>query len=93
MKPFASRYLLVAAFSLFLGACSSAPVEQATAPAQADAWQQLQQNIASNELATAERPACSPAAQSPDDARLEQYQRQLAEATCNAARSSCKRAM
>ena len=47
MKPFASRYLLVAAFSLFLAACSSAPVEQADAPAQADAWQQLQQNIAS----------------------------------------------
>jgi len=80
MKPFASRYLLVAAFSVFLAACSSAPVEQATAPAQADAWQQLQQNIASNELATAEDQLAALQAQSPDDARLEQYQRQLAEA-------------
>ncbi|WDY58143.1 PA5502 family lipoprotein [Pseudomonas sp. PSKL.D1] len=79
MKPFASRYLLVAAFSLFLAACSSAPVEQA-APAQADAWQQLQQSIASNELATAEDQLATLQAQSPDDARLEQYQRQLAEA-------------
>lgn len=80
MKPFASRYLLVAAFSLILAACSNAPVEQATAPAQADAWQQLQQNIASNELATAEDQLAALQAQSPDDARLEQYQRQLAEA-------------
>ena len=80
MKPFAFRYLLVAAFSLFLVACSSAPVEQATAPAQADAWQQLQQNIASNELATAEDQLAALQAQAPDDARLVQYQRQLAEA-------------
>ena len=80
MKPFASRYLLVAAFSLFLAACSSAPVEQAAAPAQADAWQQLQQNIASNELATAEDQLAALQAQAPDDARLLQYQRQLAEA-------------
>ncbi|MBZ3666072.1 PA5502 family lipoprotein [Pseudomonas monteilii] len=80
MKPFASRYLLVAAFSLFLAACSSAPVEQAAVPAQADAWQQLQQNISSNELATAEDQLAALQAQSPDDARLEQYQRQLAEA-------------
>lgn len=47
---------------------------------QADAWQQLQQNIASNELATAEDQLAALQAQSPDDARLEQYQRQLAEA-------------
>ncbi|MFJ4051886.1 PA5502 family lipoprotein [Pseudomonas sp. NPDC089743] len=80
MKPFASRYLLVAAFSLFLAACSSAPVEQTGAPAQADAWQQLQQSINSNELATAEDQLASLQAQSPDVGRLEHYQRQLAEA-------------
>ena len=80
MKPFASRYLLVAAFSLLLAACSSAPVEQAPAPAQADAWQQLQQNIASNELATAEDQLAALQAQSPNDPTLEPYQRQLAEA-------------
>ena len=80
MKPFASRYLLVAAFSLFLAACSSAPVKQPTAPAQPDAWGALQQSIASNELATAEDQLAALQAQSPDDARVEQYQRQLAEA-------------
>ncbi|MGE7993972.1 PA5502 family lipoprotein [Pseudomonas sp. NPDC089554] len=80
MKPFASRYLLVAMLSLFLAACSSAPVEQPVAPAQPDPWQQLQQSIASNELATAEDQLANLQTQSPGDARLEQYQRQLAEA-------------
>ncbi|MCO7515575.1 hypothetical protein NJF44_11720 [Pseudomonas guariconensis] len=80
MKPFVSRYLLVAAFSLFLAACSGTPAEQSAAPAQPDAWQQLQQSITSNELATAEDQLAALQAQSPDDVRLEQYQRQLAEA-------------
>lgn len=80
MKPFASRCLLVGVFSLFLAACSHAPVEQASTPAQPDAWQQLQQNIASNELATAEDQLVSLQAQSPGDGRVEQYQRELAEA-------------
>ncbi|HGY9627065.1 hypothetical protein ODI84_00970 [Pseudomonas putida] len=79
MKPFASRFLLVAAFSLFLAACSSTPTGPA-APAQVDAWQALQQSIASNELATAEDQLSALQAQSPGDARLEPYQRQLAEA-------------
>ena len=80
MKPFASRYLLLAAFSLILTACASKPVEAPPAPAAPDAWQQLQQNIASNELATAEDQLAILQAQSPDDSRVEQYQRQLAEA-------------
>ncbi|MDH0648213.1 hypothetical protein N5D31_15500, partial [Pseudomonas sp. GD03867] len=80
MKPFASRYLLVAAFSLFLAACSGKPVEQPSAPAQPDAWQQLEQSIASNELATAEDQLAALQAQAPDDARVEAHQRQLAEA-------------
>ncbi|HAL68207.1 MAG TPA: hypothetical protein DCP84_11090, partial [Pseudomonas sp.] len=80
MKPFASRCLLVGVFSLVLAACSQAPVEQASTPAQPDAWQQLQQNIASNELATAEDQLVSLQAQSPGDGRIEQYQRELAEA-------------
>ncbi|MEX5349775.1 PA5502 family lipoprotein [Pseudomonas juntendi] len=79
MKPFASRFLLVVAFSLFLAACSSTPTGPA-APAQVDAWQALQQSIASNELATAEDQLSALQAQSPGDARLEPYQRQLAEA-------------
>lgn len=76
MKPFASRYLLLAAFSVLLAACSSAPVD----PPQPDAWQLLEQNIASSELATAEDQLATLQAQSPDDARLEPMQRQLAEA-------------
>ncbi|MHC6223246.1 PA5502 family lipoprotein [Pseudomonas sp. X10] len=80
MKPYASRYLLLAAFSLILAACSSAPVERAAAPAQDEAWQQLGQSITSNELATAEDQLAALQAQAPDDERLEQYQRQLAEA-------------
>lgn len=80
MKPFASRYLLLAAFSLILTACASKPVESPVVPAAPDAWQQLQQSIASSELATAEDQLATLQAQSPDDSRLEQYQRQLAEA-------------
>ncbi|TFF43119.1 PA5502 family lipoprotein [Pseudomonas sp. RIT623] len=79
MKPFASRYLLVVAFSLFLAACSSTPAEQPTA-VQPDAWQQLEQSIASNELATAEDQLAALAAQAPNDPRVEPHQRQLAEA-------------
>ena len=80
MKPFASRYLLLAAFSVLLAACSSASVDPAPVPAQPDAWQQLEQNIASSELATAEDQLAALQAQSPDDSRLEPLQRQLAEA-------------
>ncbi|MGB9089937.1 MAG: PA5502 family lipoprotein [Pseudomonas farsensis] len=80
MKLFAPRYLLVAAFSLCLAACSSTPVEQPAAPAQADPWQQLEQSIASNELATAEDQLTALQAQTPDDPRVEPHQRQLAEA-------------
>lgn len=54
MKPFASRYLLLAAFSVLLSACQSKPVEQPAPVAPPDAYQQLEQNIASSELATAE---------------------------------------
>lgn len=78
MKPFATRYLLLAVFSLVLTACSGKPVE--TAAPVPDAWQQLDQSIASNELATAEDQLATLQAQSPGDARLEQFQRQLAEA-------------
>src|SRR5471032_2137708 len=81
MKPFASRYLLLAAFSILLGACHSAPPVEAPAPvAPPDAYQILVQSIASAELATAEDQLAALQAQAPDDPRLEQYQRQLAEA-------------
>ncbi|GGU47979.1 lipoprotein [Pseudomonas laurentiana] len=80
MKPFASRYLLLAAFSLALAACSSNPADSTASPAVPDAWQQLEQSIASSELATAEDQLAALQVQAPGDSRLEQYQRQLAEA-------------
>src|ERR1700712_4286927 len=80
MKPFASRYLLLAAFSMLLIACQSKPVEAPVPVAPPDAYQQLEQNIASSELATAEDQLAALQGKNPDDPRLEQYQRQLAEA-------------
>ncbi|AAY95492.1 hypothetical protein D3X12_04955 [Pseudomonas protegens] len=81
MKPFASRYLLLVAFSLLLGACQSTPPAATEVPdARATAIAQLEQNIASSELATAEDQLSALQAQTPDDPQLVQYQRQLAEA-------------
>jgi hypothetical protein len=80
MKPFPSRYLLLAAFSIVLTACQSKPVEEPAAVAAPDAYQQLEQNIASSELATAEDQLAALQAKDPDDPRLEQLQRELAEA-------------
>jgi len=81
MKPFTSRYLLLAAFSLLLGACQSTPPAAPEAPdARAAAIAQLEQNLASSELATAEDQLAALQAQSPNDPALETYQRQLAEA-------------
>lgn len=81
MKPFASRYLLLVAFSLLLGACQSTPPATTEVPnARATAIAQLEQNIASSELATAEDQLGALQAQTPDDPQLVQYQRQIAEA-------------
>lgn len=81
MKPSASRYLLLVAFSVLLGACQSSPtVETPVAVAQPDGFEQLEQSISSNELATAEEQLVTLQATEPDDARLESLQRRLAEA-------------
>src|SRR5450830_1698512 len=81
MKPFTSRYLLLAAFSLLLGACQSTPPAAPEAPdARAVAIAQLEQNLDSSELATAEDQLAALQAQSPNDPALVAYQRQLAEA-------------
>jgi hypothetical protein len=78
---FASRYLLLVAFSLLLGACQSTPPAATEAPdARATAIAQLEQSLASSELATAEGQLAALQAESPNDQSLEQYQRQLAEA-------------
>ncbi|BCX65466.1 MULTISPECIES: PA5502 family lipoprotein [Pseudomonas] len=81
MKSFPSRYLLLVAFSVLLGACQSTPPAATEAPdARATAIAQLEQSLASSELATAEDQLAALQAQSPNDQSLEQYQRQLAEA-------------
>ena len=81
MKLFNSRYLLLAAFSLLLGACQSTPsADHAVLDERAKAIAQLEQNLASSELATAEDQLSALQAQTPDDPQLVQYQRQLAEA-------------
>ena len=80
MKPFASRYLLLVAFSMLLGACQSTPPVAEAPDARATAIAQLEQSLASSELATAEDQLAALQAQNPNDHSLEQYQRQLAEA-------------
>jgi hypothetical protein len=81
MKPLASRYLLLVAFSVLLGACQSAPtVETPVTDSQPDGFAQLDQSIASNELATAEDQLAALQAVAPNDIRLESFQRRLAEA-------------
>jgi len=79
MKSFTSRYLLIAAF-LLLGACQSTPPAAEAPDARATTIAQLEQSLASSELATAEDQLAALQAQSPNDQSLEQYQRQLAEA-------------
>ncbi|MDY7562488.1 PA5502 family lipoprotein [Pseudomonas sp. 10B1] len=81
MKPFTSRYLLLVAFSILLGACQTVPMVESPAPApEPNGFEQLGQNIASSELATAEDQLAALQKQMPNDPRIEQYQRQLAEA-------------
>jgi hypothetical protein len=81
MKPLASRYLLLVAFSVLLGACQSAPtVETPVTDSQPDGFAQLDQSIAGNELATAEDQLAALQAVAPNDIRLESFQRRLAEA-------------
>ncbi|WP_409317851.1 PA5502 family lipoprotein [Pseudomonas sp. KCJK9016] len=80
MKPFASRYLLLVAFSVLLGACQSSPPVAEVPDARATAIAQLEQSLASSELATAEDQLAALQAETPNDPSLEQYQRQLAEA-------------
>lgn len=78
MKPFMSGCLLIAAISLALAGCQSAPVEAPPAPP--SAVELLQQSITGNELATAEDQLAALQAKTPNDPQLENLQRQLAEA-------------
>jgi hypothetical protein len=65
---------------LLLGACQSTPPAPEVPDARATAIAQLEQSLASSELATAEGQLAALQADSPNDQSLEQYQRQLAEA-------------
>jgi hypothetical protein len=81
MKPFAFRYLLLAAFSVLLAACQGTPtVEPPVSETAPDGFAQLEQSITSNELATAEDQLAKLQAAAPTDIRLESFQRRLAEA-------------
>ena len=65
---------------MLLGACQSTPPVAEAPDARATAIAQLEQSLASSELATAEDQLAALQAQNPNDQSLEQYQRQLAEA-------------
>ncbi|MCO8162432.1 hypothetical protein NJC40_14340 [Pseudomonas sp. 21LCFQ02] len=81
MKLPASRYLLLAAFALLLGACQSAPPPQPAEPeARPDGFALLEQSIKGNELATAEDQLATLQGADAADPRLDPLQRQLAEA-------------
>lgn len=75
MKSFASRCLSMVALALLLAACQSAPSSDL-----AGAFHQLEQNLAADQLAEAENRLLALRQRAGADPRLEQYQRQLAEA-------------
>lgn len=81
MMSFASRCLSIAAISLLLAACQSAP-QVANLPTDdlVSAFRQLEQSLASGQLSAAESQLGSLQQRATGDTRLEQYQRQLAEA-------------
>jgi hypothetical protein len=65
---------------VLLGACQSTPPVAEGPDARATAIAQLEQSLASSELATAEDQLAALQKETPNDQSLEQYQRQLAEA-------------
>lgn len=81
MKPFASRCLPIVAISLLLAACQS-PSKVTTLPTDEliTAFRQLDQSLASGQLGEAESQLSALQQRAVGDTRLEQYQRQLAEA-------------
>ncbi len=81
MMSFASRCLSIVAVSLLLAACQSAP-QVASLPTDdlVGAFRQLEQSLAAGQLSTAESQLGALQQRAAGDTRLEQYQRQLAEA-------------
>lgn len=81
MKPFASRYLPVVAISLLLAACQSAPkVANLPTDELITAFRQVEQSLNAGQLTSAESQLAAVAPRAQGDTRVEQYQRQLAEA-------------
>ncbi|MEX6500520.1 PA5502 family lipoprotein [Pseudomonas zhanjiangensis] len=81
MKSFASGCLSIVALSLLLAACQSAP-QVANPPTDelVSAFRQLDQSLSAGQLEQAERQLADLQRRTSGDTRLEQYQRQLAEA-------------
>ncbi|MGE8358424.1 PA5502 family lipoprotein [Pseudomonas sp.] len=81
MKSFASRALALLTVSLLLHGCQSAP-QPANLPTDdlVSSFRQLDQSLASGQLTVAESQLASLQQRAQGDTRLEQYQRQLAEA-------------
>lgn len=81
MKSFASRALAFITVSLLLHGCQSAP-QPANLPTDdlVSSFRQLDQSLASGQLTVAESQLASLQQRAQGDTRLEQYQRQLAEA-------------
>jgi hypothetical protein len=81
MKQFASRYLPVLAISLLLAACQSAPkVANLPTDELITAFSQVEQSLNAGQLSSAESQLAAIAPRAQGDTRVEQYQRQLAEA-------------
>ncbi|MGH8434188.1 MAG: PA5502 family lipoprotein, partial [Pseudomonas sp.] len=81
MKPFASRCLPIVAISLLLAACQS-PSKVTALPTDEliVAFRQLDLSLAKGQLSEAESQLSALQQRATGDTRLEQYQRQLAEA-------------
>ncbi|AOE82612.1 PA5502 family lipoprotein [Pseudomonas sp. TCU-HL1] len=81
MKLFATRCLPVIAFSLLLAACQTAQqVAEVPTDGLVSGFRQLDQNLAESKLIEAEAQLKSLEEKAAGDTRLEQYQRQLADA-------------
>ncbi|MGY4534108.1 hypothetical protein ACVW0Y_003246 [Pseudomonas sp. TE3786] len=81
MKQFASRYLPVLAISLLLAACQSTPkVANLPTDELITAFRQVEQSLSAGQLSTAESQLAAIAPRAQGDTRVEQYQRQLADA-------------
>ncbi|CAD5106678.1 PA5502 family lipoprotein [Zestomonas carbonaria] len=82
MSLFTSRYLAIAALSLLLSACQSAPQQVATLPVDelVSAFSQLEQSIERGELERADEQLAALQPRAAGDTRLESLQRRLADA-------------